>query len=123
MRRDVERLCAMADIVISTSAFGEGFSNAIAEGMSAGLIPVATDVGDARPIVGDTGHVVAPRDVEALASAIRETAALTPAERAAMGLRARTRIVDRFSLQHAVDAYQRLYSSVMMEGRAPARTA
>jgi glycosyltransferase involved in cell wall biosynthesis len=47
LRRDIERLYAMADIVISTSAFGEGFSNAIAEGMGAGLTPIATDVGDA----------------------------------------------------------------------------
>jgi glycosyltransferase involved in cell wall biosynthesis len=122
MRRDVERLYAMADIVLSTSAFGEGFSNAIAEGMSSGLVPVATDVGDARPIVGETGHVVAPREVQALASAIRETAALMPAERTALGLRARARIVDQFSLQHAVDAYQRLYHSVM-EGQAPERAA
>lgn len=121
MRRDVERLYAMADIVISTSAFGEGFSNAIAEGMSSGLVPVATNVGDARPIVGDTGHVVAPRDKQALASAIREAAALTPAERTALGLRARARIVERFSLQHAVDAYERLYRS-LTDVRAPGRT-
>ncbi|MBX9829366.1 MAG: glycosyltransferase [Xanthobacteraceae bacterium] len=112
MRRDVERLYAMADIVISTSAFGEGFSNAIAEGMSSGLVPVATDVGDARPIVGETGHVVAPRDVRSLASAIRETAALTPAERTALGRRARARIEEKFSLQRSVDAYEHLYCAV-----------
>lgn len=122
MRCDVERLYAMADIVISTSAFGEGFSNAIAEGMSSGLVPVVTDVGDARPIVGETGYVVAPRDVRALVSAIRKTAALTLAERTALGLRARARIEEKFSLQRSVDAYERLYSPVT-EKRPLERTA
>ena len=36
MRRDMEQLYAVADIVVSSSAFGEGFSNVVAEGMSAG---------------------------------------------------------------------------------------
>ena len=80
-RRDTEALYAAADIVASTSAFGEGFSNVIAEGMSAGLVPVATDVGDARRIVGDTGSIVAPRNSQAFAAALREIAALPAAER------------------------------------------
>jgi glycosyltransferase involved in cell wall biosynthesis len=117
LRRDVERLYAMSDIVISTSAFGEGFSNAVAEGMSCGLVPISTDVGDARLIIGDTGHVIAPRDPKALAAAIAEVAASLPAERAARGLRARARIIERFSLENAVDTYEALYRSFAAEAR------
>jgi len=101
---------AAADIVASTSAFGEGFSNAIAEGMSAGLVPVATDVGDARRIVGDTGFVVPPRDPRAFAAAIGKIAALSAAERRSRGQAARERIAANFTLARSVEAYAQLYA-------------
>jgi glycosyltransferase involved in cell wall biosynthesis len=112
LRRDVERLYAMADVVISSSAFGEGFSNSIAEGMSAGLVPISTDVGDARLIVGNTGRVVAPRDPQALAAAVSAEAAAPTSDRTARGLAARARIIEHFSLVQAVDTYERLYRSL-----------
>jgi glycosyltransferase involved in cell wall biosynthesis len=109
-RRDTDALYAGADIVASASAFGEGFSNVIAEGMSAGLVPVATDVGDARRIVGDVGSIVAPGDPQAFAVALRDVAALPEAERRRRGLAARARIVANFTLDRAVDAFARLYA-------------
>jgi glycosyltransferase involved in cell wall biosynthesis len=109
VRNDVERVYAAADLVVSSSAFGEGFSNALAEGMSAGLLPVATDVGDAARIVGQTGHIVAPRNPAALATAIKAEAALFPDQRRERGLQARAQIVGSFARAQAIDAYARLY--------------
>ena len=111
LRHDVEKLFAAADIVVSTSAFGEGFSNVIAEGMSAGLIPVATDVGDVRRIVGDVGWVVALGDPAALADAISKVAALPQAECWQRGNQARERIIANFTLAQATDSFARLYAS------------
>lgn len=119
LRRDTERLYAAADVVASTSAFGEGFSNVIAEGMSAGLIPVATDVGDARRIVGEAGFIVPPRDSEAFARAVGGVASLTREEFARRAASARDRIVSNFSLDSAIDRYWHLYSaSPCQVGRA-----
>ncbi len=118
IRRDVERLYACADMVVSTSAFAEGFSNVIAEGMSTGLIPIATDVGDARLIVGDTGKILAPRDADRLARALAAEAARPREERVAQGLKARARIVDRFALPLALDAFARLYETLAQEKSA-----
>ena len=110
LRRDMARLYAAADIVVSSSAFGEGFSNAIAEGMSTGLVPIVTDVGDARRIVADTGRVVPPSDPCALAAAIAQECASSD-NGEAKGLRARARIVDNFSVVKFVEAFVRLYQS------------
>jgi glycosyltransferase involved in cell wall biosynthesis len=109
LRGDVARLLAAADLVVSTSAFGEGFSNAIAEGMSAGLIPIATDIGDARRIIGDTGFIVPPRNPGAFAEAINAAAALPKVERLRRGELARQRIISHFTLDAAIDRYLKLY--------------
>lgn len=105
-RDDVQRLLAACDLVVSSSAFGEGFSNAIAEGMACGLPVVATDVGDNRRLVGDCGRIVAPRDPVALAEAIRDVLADDPQ---ALGAKARQRVVERFSVARMVEAFNRLH--------------
>lgn len=112
-RVDVPRLLAACDIIASSSAFGEGFSNALAEGMAAGLIPVATDVGDSRLIVGDTGPVIPPRDPRALAEAIGRVSALPSESRERGGLQARARIESNFTLGKASDSYMNLYRSLI----------
>ncbi len=93
---DVPGVLAAADGIVSTSSYGEGFSNAIAEGMASGLVPVVTDVGDSRVIVGDVGWVVPPHDPEALAAALRSFRDASDSELAARAGAARARIVERF---------------------------
>jgi glycosyltransferase involved in cell wall biosynthesis len=115
-RDDVERLLAAADIVVSSSAFGEGFANVLAEGMACGLPAVATDVGDARAIVGDSGLIVPPRDPRALAAAIREIAREEAATRSERGARARARIVENFAMNRAVGRFAELYRSLIDGG-------
>ncbi len=111
-RGDVARLLAAADLIVSSSAFGEGFSNALAEGMSTGLVPVATDVGDARVIVGEAGLVVPPRDAGALRRAIRTLADLDGYTLATRGAAARARIIEQFGLARAIDRFETLYGSL-----------
>ncbi|MCX7353278.1 MAG: glycosyltransferase [Alphaproteobacteria bacterium] len=111
-RTDVPRLLAAADFVISSSAFGEGFPNVLAEGMATGAPAVATDVGDAARIVGDTGRIVKPRDAEALARAIAALAGEDAAARAARRERARTRIENAYPLARSAQAYAALYRSL-----------
>lgn len=105
-RDDVPRLLAACDLVVSSSAFGEGFSNAIAEGMACGLPAAATDVGDNRRLIGDCGRIVAPRDPVALAAAMRD---VLDDEPGTLGAKARQRVVENFSVARMVDAFNRLH--------------
>jgi glycosyltransferase involved in cell wall biosynthesis len=111
-RGDVARLLAASDIVVSSSAFGEGFSNALAEGMACGLPAVATDVGDAGAIVGDSGLIVPARDPQALAAALRTLAQEPATVRAERGRRARARIEENFGMARAVARFSELYASL-----------
>jgi glycosyltransferase involved in cell wall biosynthesis len=111
-RHDVARLLAAADFVVSSSRCGEGFSNVLAEGMACGLPAVATDVGDAKLILDDTGLVVPPKSPAALAAAIRTLAAESAATRKDRGSKARARIVENFAMRRAVQCYVDLYESL-----------
>jgi glycosyltransferase involved in cell wall biosynthesis len=105
-RDDVHLLLAGCDVIVSSSAFGEGFSNALAEGMACGLPAVATNVGDAARLIGDCGRTVPPRDPPALADAIQ---AVLDADPRALGVRARARVVEDFSVARMVDAFNRMH--------------
>jgi glycosyltransferase involved in cell wall biosynthesis len=120
-RHDVPRLLAAADVVVSSSRFGEGFSNVLAEGMACGLPAVATNVGDAKLIIGDTGLIVPPESPDALAVAIREMAAESAAARAERGRKARARIVENFAMERAIERYVDLYRSLGSSGNSATR--
>jgi glycosyltransferase involved in cell wall biosynthesis len=107
-RDDVISIYAASDLMLSTS-LSEGFSNVIGEAMSCGVPVVATGVGDAKQIVGDTGCIVAPRDVAGMVAAIRGLLGESAEERARRSERARTRIIENYSLDRAVAAFDALH--------------
>lgn len=100
-RQDMPAVYSTLDVACSSSAFGEGFSNAVGEAMACGVPCVVTDVGDSASIAGEVGEVAPPRDSEALACAIARMLDRIE-ENADIGRQARTRIVDEFSVERMV---------------------
>lgn len=103
LRSDMAAIYSALDIATSTSVFGEGFSNSVAEAMACSLPCVVTDVGDSAIIVGDSGIVVKPHQPEDLAMAWRRLVDLSDEGREALGARARSRVVENFSVKRMVD--------------------
>jgi len=83
------------DIYCSSSVYGEGFSNSIIEAMASELPVVATDVGDARIQVGESGLIIEPGDAQALEGALR--AMIRNQGRSRLGAAARRRVLENFS--------------------------
>lgn len=111
-RQDVPRLTAALDVASSSSFYGEAWPLVVGEAMACGISCVVTDVGDSALIVGDTGRVVPPKDPEALADAWHELLTMSPGERVRLGLAARRRIEEHFSLSDAVAQYEQLYKEL-----------
>jgi len=118
-RHDVPRLTAALDISTVCSGRGEAFPNVLGEAMACEVPCVATDVGDAALIVGDTGRVVPPNDAAAVARAWDELLSLSAGRRRALGQRARSRIRERFELNAVAKRYAQLYRELAPGERRP----
>lgn len=103
-RPDVPQVTAALDIATCAS-YSESSPHVVGEAMACGVPCVVTDVGDAAVMVADTGLVVPPRDAAAMAAAWRKLLALPQTERRELGLRARTRIEEHYSLEQIVARY------------------
>lgn len=87
----------------------EAFPNVIGEAMACGTPCVVTDVGDSKSIVGEYGRTVPAKNSDALSHAVLALLSLNTAELEAMGLEARKRIMENFSIETVTKQYENLY--------------
>ncbi|MBF0160326.1 MAG: glycosyltransferase, partial [Magnetococcales bacterium] len=111
---DMPAVYTALDIGVSSSAFGEGFSNAVAEGMACGRSFVVTDVGDSADIVADNGLVVPVGDAHAMAQAIVTLAQRLRQQRDQYHQQARAAIVNRFSPQRLAQETEQLLQRLVI---------
>lgn len=112
-RSDVPEIMRALDILALTSAFGEGFPNVIGEAMASGVPCAVTDVGDVALVIGETGRVVPIRNPQALAQAWSELIDMGLEGRRRLGIAARQRIGQLFSLPTVVTQYETLYEQLV----------
>jgi glycosyltransferase involved in cell wall biosynthesis len=86
-RTDMSRVYNALDLLVSSSRFGEGLPNAVAEAMATGVPCVVTNVGDSALLVGERGWVCPPGDSTALAQGISTALTSLPADSAAIRMR------------------------------------
>jgi len=108
-------LIASLDLLV-ISSLSEGSSVVAMEAMALGKPVVATAVGGVPEVVagGETGVLVPPGEVEALADAIVEVLN-DPARAAEMGERGRQRAVRLFDIGDMVERTKAVYADIMRE--------
>jgi glycosyltransferase involved in cell wall biosynthesis len=114
-RHDIPAITAALDLSVCAS-IGEGFPNVIGEAMACEVPCVATDVGDCADIIADTGYVVASGNVKEMTMAWLEIFSLSPSASKQLGVRARNRIREAYSIQKIVATYQELYQVLRHSG-------
>lgn len=112
-RDDVSQLMCAFDVLLVPSLW-EGFGLVILEAMSRQLPVVASAVSAIPEIVvdGETGLLVPPRDVDALAAALAQLLEDAPLRRH-MGLLAEDRLESRFAARRMVDETIQLYRQLI----------
>jgi glycosyltransferase involved in cell wall biosynthesis len=99
--------------IFCQSSQAEAFPNVLGEAMASGLPCVATAVGDAPSIVGETGILVPPQDPRALARGLLTMLDKSSNDRLALGRAAQARVARCFSLSNAVARYRDLYTRLV----------
>jgi L-malate glycosyltransferase len=116
-RSDARRLAAAFDVAVLTS-LSEGLPNTVMEAMSAGVPVIATAVGGTTELIehGETGFLIPPAHVEALAERLL-FALRNQAECQAVAQRGREFISSQFSMRRMVERVERLYEEMMTKRR------
>ncbi len=107
-----------AAIAVLPSTYGEGVPKTLLEAAACARPLVATDIPGCREVVrpGETGILVPPHDIDALAEAIAALAA-DPALRRAMGRAGRALIERRFADEIVARETLALYHTALEERR------
>lgn len=111
-RPDVERLLAGADIA-TLSSQSEGISLTLLEAMATGLPVVATNVGGNPTIIteGQDGYLV-DQNVPSYSAALGRLIESVSLRRS-LGGKARTTVIEKWSVKQMADQYQELYAELV----------
>lgn len=116
-REEMPNYYSAADVFVSGSHY-EGSGYALIEAMSAGLVPIVTDIPSFRSITGDAGERWQPGDADELASAVRRVASIDLADQRARVRAQYDRVLRWDAIAHrTVAEYQSLVDEKRTMGR------
>jgi glycosyltransferase involved in cell wall biosynthesis len=122
-RRDVPRLLQGADVYCQANVGPEGWSLSFMEAFAAARPIVTTRLGGAPELIDEsTGILVSPGDAAAFAAALRRLIE-HPAERVAMGEKARERVLSLCAPKKQLAELEGILASVVQHRPEPAERA
>jgi glycosyltransferase involved in cell wall biosynthesis len=115
-RADIDAELAQSDVFVLPS-LNENLPLALLQAMATGLPCIASGVGGVPEVITkDCGVLVAPGNIGSLRAAM-ERLIDEPGLAERLGLAARNRVVERFSLAQCADDHMRLWSDILGNGR------
>ena len=111
-REDIPEILSSMDCFVLPSYANEGVPQAVVQAMAMELPVISTRVGaiDEAVTDGETGLLVPPRDVAALAAAMRDLSGFS-GKRISMGKKGRQIAEQKFSLDRMLDAMEQVFLS------------
>ncbi len=120
---DMPAALALSQVVVNASTEPEGFGRVVIEAQAMARPVVASNHGGAAETVahGDTGWLVPPGDIDALAVMLDAVLDLPPHRIAALGARARAAVQARYTVAAMQEATLEVYRSVLAAAPAGRR--
>ncbi len=109
--RDALEIIRRADVICQP--WPETFGQSVAEGMSAGAIPVVSIGGFGPQLMGAAGFG-APKDAKLVAHALKSALAVTGDDEAMRRRHAMERVRERFHARRFADEYRRVYEDLQI---------
>ena len=109
VRVDIPAVVQCIDLLCLTSAWGEGFPNVIGEAMATGIPCVATDIGDSALVIGETGWIIPPNNVELLANCINVALSESTSAHNSRSVASKKVISENYNITQIVDKYNNVY--------------
>ena len=118
---DMPAAYAAAAIVVSASTDPEAFGRVPVEAGAMERVVIATAHGGAEETVlpGESGLLVPPGDIGALAEALFNTLSMSKERVAAMGARARAHVTAHYSVQRMCEETLSVYARLLQRSTAP----
>ncbi|MCX5954502.1 MAG: glycosyltransferase family 4 protein [Cyanobacteria bacterium] len=108
-------LLQLAEVFLLPSLV-EGLSLALLEAMATGTACVATDAGaDGEVLQGGAGIVISTQGVTTQLRTLLPVLRDQPVLSAELGLRARARVLERYTLERNIDALEKLYAELTLQ--------
>jgi len=112
MKLKIENYYSIGDMIILPSKFGEGFSNALAEGMLCQLFPLTTNVGDSLKIISNIGLVIKNSTIQEIARALAKALKISKSELIGLQKNSRKIILKEFNIKKMSNEYNKCYKEL-----------
>ncbi len=108
-KNNINDLMCCMNIFVSSSIWGEGFSNVLSEAMLMEVPCVATNIGESKNIIGKNGIIIEANSSILLEQGILKILALSSKKRKEIGRSARKRVISKFDIEKINKLYSNTY--------------